>query len=182
MEYGLLVMGAPYASAAPHSALRFAKAVISSGHQVAGVFFYREGIHNASQLMTPPQDELNMREAWVALHQEHGVGRYLGLKHLVVDSIETEFLTLEYANSDKLYVPVSSLNLIGRYMGTQGDTAPLHRLGSDQWEKARKKALKRARDVAAELLDIHARRAAKPGRSMVVDSLLTDAFLQLMYS
>ena len=73
MEYGLLVMGAPYASAAPHSALRCAKAVISSGHQVAGVFFYREGIHNASQLMAPPQDELNMREAWVALHQEHGV-------------------------------------------------------------------------------------------------------------
>jgi len=110
------------------------------------------------------------------VHQEHGVGRYLGLKHLVVDSIETEFLTLEYANSDKLYVPVSSLNLIGRYMGTQGDTAPLHRLGSDQWEKARKKALKRARDVAAELLDIHARRAAKPGRSMVVDSPEYDHF------
>jgi transcription-repair coupling factor (superfamily II helicase) len=110
------------------------------------------------------------------VHQEHGVGRYIGLKHLVVDQIETEFLTLEYANNDKLYVPVSSLNLIGRYMGTQGDTAPLHRLGSDQWEKARKKALKRARDVAAELLDIHARRAAKPGRPMVVESADYDNF------
>ncbi|MEW4982240.1 MAG: transcription-repair coupling factor [Cycloclasticus sp.] len=110
------------------------------------------------------------------VHQEHGVGRYIGLKHLVVDNIETEFLTLEYANNDKLYVPVSSLNLIGRYMGTQGDTAPLHRLGSDQWEKARKKALKRARDVAAELLDIHARRAAKPGRPMVIDSTEYDTF------
>ncbi|ORU93966.1 MAG: transcription-repair coupling factor [Cycloclasticus sp. symbiont of Bathymodiolus heckerae] len=110
------------------------------------------------------------------VHQEHGVGRYIGLKHIVVDSIETEFLTLEYANNDKLYVPVSSLNLIGRYMGTQGDSAPLHRLGSEQWEKARKKALKRARDVAAELLDIHARRAAKPGRPMVVESTDYDAF------
>lgn len=73
MEYGLLVMGAPYTSAAPHSALRFAKAVISRGHQVAGVFFYQEGIHNASSLMTPPQDELNMRDAWIALHHDHGV-------------------------------------------------------------------------------------------------------------
>jgi transcription-repair coupling factor (superfamily II helicase) len=110
------------------------------------------------------------------VHQEHGVGRYIGLKHLVVDSIETEFLTLEYANDDKLYVPVSSLNLIGRFMGSQGDNAPLHRLGSDQWDKARKKALKRVRDVAAELLDIHARRAAKPGKAMVVDSPEYDTF------
>ncbi len=110
------------------------------------------------------------------VHQEHGVGRYIGLKHIVVDSVETEFLTIEYANNDKLYVPVSSLNLIGRYMGTQGDSAPLHKLGSDQWEKARKKALKRARDVAAELLDIHARRAAKPGRPMVVESSEYDTF------
>jgi len=110
------------------------------------------------------------------VHQEHGVGRYVGLKHIVVDNIETEFLTLEYANDDKLYVPISSLNLVGRYMGTQGDTAPLHRLGSEQWEKARKKALKRARDVAAELLDIHARRAAKPGRPMVIESAEYDTF------
>ncbi|BCB62309.1 MULTISPECIES: sulfurtransferase complex subunit TusD [Halomonadaceae] len=73
MEYGLLVMGAPYASAAPHSALRFAKALIDTGHRVAGIFFYQEGVHNASQLMTPPQDELNMRDAWIALHHEHGV-------------------------------------------------------------------------------------------------------------
>jgi len=110
------------------------------------------------------------------VHQEHGVGRYIGLKHIVIEGIDTEFLTLEYANNDKLYVPVSSLNLIGRYMGTQGDTAPLHRLGSDQWDKARKKALKRARDVAAELLDIHARRAAKPGCSMPSESAEYDSF------
>ena len=110
------------------------------------------------------------------VHQEHGVGRYVGLKHINIEGIETEFLSLEYANDDKLYVPVSSLNLIGRYMGTQGDTAPLHRLGSDQWEKARKKALKRARDVAAELLDIHARRAAKPGCAMLSESAEYDSF------
>ncbi|MBV1951143.1 MAG: transcription-repair coupling factor [Cycloclasticus sp.] len=110
------------------------------------------------------------------VHQEHGVGRYIGLKHIVVDNIETEFLTLEYANSDKLYVPVASLNLIGRFMGTQGDSAPLHRLGTEQWEKAKKKALKRARDVAAELLDIHARRAAKPGRKMCIDDVDYETF------
>lgn len=73
MEYGLLVMGAPYTSAAPHSALRFANAVIDKGHQLVGVFFYQDGVHNASMLMTPPQDELNMHDAWVALHQTHHV-------------------------------------------------------------------------------------------------------------
>lgn len=110
------------------------------------------------------------------VHQEHGVGRYLGLTHLDVNDIDTEFLTLEYANNDKLYVPVSSLNLIGRYMGTQGDSAPLHKLGSDQWQKARNKALKKARDVAAELLDIHARRAAKEGKPMIIDSDEYESF------
>ncbi|MCC5904016.1 MAG: sulfurtransferase complex subunit TusD [Halomonas sp.] len=73
MEYGLLVMGAPYVSAAPHSALRFAQAVVKKGHRVSGVFFYQDGIHNASKLMAPPQDELNMRNAWIELHEEHDV-------------------------------------------------------------------------------------------------------------
>ncbi len=97
------------------------------------------------------------------VHQEHGVGRYLGLQTLSVGGIENEFLMLEYANGDKLYVPVSSLHLISRYSGVSSESAPLHRLGGDQWSKARKKALERARDVAAELLDIHAKRAARQG-------------------
>ncbi|WP_249975723.1 sulfurtransferase complex subunit TusD [Vreelandella olivaria] len=73
MEYGLLVMGAPYSSAAPHSALRFAYGLLEAGHRIAGVFFYQDGVHNASMLMMPPQDELNMYDAWVALSRDHGV-------------------------------------------------------------------------------------------------------------
>lgn len=97
------------------------------------------------------------------VHQEHGVGRYCGLQTLSVGGIEAEFLMLEYANQDKLYVPVSSLHLIGRYSGMSAENAPLHKLGGEQWSKAKKKAMERARDVAAELLDIHARRAAHQG-------------------
>lgn len=97
------------------------------------------------------------------VHEQHGVGRYRGLQTLSVDGIDTEFLQLEYAGNDKLYVPVASLHLIGRYTGADEIDAPLHRLGSGQWEKARKKAAEKARDVAAELLDINARRAAQPG-------------------
>lgn len=73
MQYGLLVMGAPYSSPAPHSALRFAHAVLARGHKIAGVFFYHDGVHNASLLMAPPQDELNLREAWAELNQQHAV-------------------------------------------------------------------------------------------------------------
>ena len=102
------------------------------------------------------------------VHQEHGVGRYLGLQTLEIGGIESEFLTLEYANDDKLYVPVSSLQLIGRYSGASAESAPLHKLGSDRWSKAKKKAMERARDVAAELLDIHAKRAAKQGHAFKV--------------
>jgi transcription-repair coupling factor (superfamily II helicase) len=100
------------------------------------------------------------------VHEEHGVGRFLGLQSLEVGGEKTEFLTLEYARGDKLYVPVSSLNLISRYTGASPESAPLHRLGSDQWEKARKRAAEKVRDVAAELLDIYARREARQGTAL----------------
>jgi transcription-repair coupling factor (superfamily II helicase) len=73
------------------------------------------------------------------VHLEHGIGRYLGLTHLEVEGSTAEFLTLEYAEGDKLYVPVSSLQLISRYAGSDPEHAPLHRLGSEQWEKAQRK-------------------------------------------
>jgi transcription-repair coupling factor (superfamily II helicase) len=97
------------------------------------------------------------------VHEEYGIGRYIGLVTLTAGGIEGEFLQLEYADSDKLYVPVNALDLISRYTGASAENAPLHRLGSDQWAKAKKKAINKIRDVAVELLDIYARRAARPG-------------------
>ncbi|MEO1244516.1 MAG: transcription-repair coupling factor [Pseudomonadota bacterium] len=97
------------------------------------------------------------------VHAEYGVGRYLGLTTLETGGITAEFLHLEYADGDKLYVPVHALELISRYTGASPESAPLHRLGSDQWAKARQRAIKKIRDVAAELLDVYARRAARPG-------------------
>ncbi len=111
------------------------------------------------------------------VHQEHGVGRYLGLETIEVGGIEAEFLKLGYANDDKLYVPVSSLQLIGRYSGASAESAPLHKLGSDRWSKAKKKAMERARDVAAELLDVHAKRAAKPGHAFTIDDVEYNLFV-----
>ncbi|HET6724620.1 MAG TPA: transcription-repair coupling factor, partial [Gammaproteobacteria bacterium] len=103
------------------------------------------------------------------VHEDHGVGRYLGLHPLSLSGVETEFLTLEYAGGDKLYVPVAALHLISRYTGGSPEHAPLHRLGSDQWTKAKRRAAEQARDVAAELLDVYARRAAKTGFAFKVD-------------
>jgi transcription-repair coupling factor (superfamily II helicase) len=102
--------------------------------------------------------ELTIGDAVV--HEDHGVGRYLGLQTLDVGDIATEYVTLEYAKGDKLYVPVSALDLISRYSGAAPELAPLHKLGSGQWEKAKRKAAEKVRDVAAELLDIYAQRAA----------------------
>ncbi len=99
------------------------------------------------------------------VHAEYGVGRYLGLVTLTTGGITAEFLHLEYADGDKLYVPVHALELISRYTGASPESAPLHRLGSDQWAKARQRAIRKIRDVAAELLDVYARRAARPGHS-----------------
>ena len=114
------------------------------------------------------------------VHQEHGVGRYLGLVTLKVGGIDAEFLALEYAGGDKLYVPVASLHVIGRYTGVSPENAPLHKLGSDQWTKAKKKAIARIRDVAAELLEIQAKRAVQKGHAFAVQdgdyAAFADAF------
>jgi transcription-repair coupling factor (superfamily II helicase) len=97
------------------------------------------------------------------VHEEHGVGRYLGLEVLKINEIQTEFLQLEYAGGDKLYVPVTLLHLISRFTGVDPEHAPLHRLGSGQWQKAKRKAAEKVRDVAVELLGIYAQRAVRQG-------------------
>jgi transcription-repair coupling factor (superfamily II helicase) len=97
------------------------------------------------------------------VHLNHGIGRYMGLKHIDLGEGTSEFLHLEYADKATLYVPVSQLHLIGRYTGVSADEAPLHRLGSGQWDKARRKAAEQVRDTAAELLNLYARRAAREG-------------------
>ena len=99
------------------------------------------------------------------VHIDHGVGRYLGLTNLSIDGQETELLTLGYANDAKLYVPVSSLQLISRYTGADEEHAPLHKLGTEKWSAAKQKAAEKARDTAAELLDIYAKRESKKGHA-----------------
>ncbi len=105
------------------------------------------------------------------VHLDHGVGRYRGLETLSVgdEHDAQEFLMLEYANEAKLYVPVTHLHLISRYTGSEENLAPLHKLGSDHWRKAKEKAAKEVRDVAAELLDIYARRDARVGYAFPYD-------------
>ncbi|HLB57323.1 MAG TPA: CarD family transcriptional regulator, partial [Gammaproteobacteria bacterium] len=97
------------------------------------------------------------------VHIDHGVGRYLGLQTLSVGEQITEFLCIEYADNTKLYVPVSSLHFISRYSGVDPEQAPLNKLGTEQWQRAKRKAAEEVRDVAAELLDIYAKRAALLG-------------------
>ncbi|SEG28059.1 transcription-repair coupling factor [Vibrio hangzhouensis] len=103
------------------------------------------------------------------VHIDHGIGRYVGLQTLEAGGMTTEYVTLEYQNDAKLYVPVASLNLIGRYSGGAEDSAPLHKLGGEAWVKARRKAAEKVRDVAAELLDVYAKRELKPGYKFALD-------------
>jgi transcription-repair coupling factor (superfamily II helicase) len=110
------------------------------------------------------------------VHAQHGIGRYRGLVNLDLGDGQTEFLHLQYAQDATLYVPVSQLHLIGRYSGASPEEAPLHGLGSGQWEKAKQKAAKRARDSAAELLNIYARRATRQGHSFRFDARDYEAF------
>jgi len=102
------------------------------------------------------------------VHEEYGVGRYLGLQTLDVGDGKTEFLTLEYAGGDKLYIPVFALHFISRYTGTSPENAPLHRLGGDAWEKAKTRARQKAHDAAVEILELQALRAARKGHAFPV--------------
>jgi transcription-repair coupling factor (superfamily II helicase) len=117
-----------------------------------------------------------LREGAPVVHIDHGVGRYLGLATLEVENQVAEFLMLAYAEEAKLYVPVANLHLIARYTGSDDELAPLHRLGSEAWQKAKRKAAEQVRDVAAELLDIYARRAAREGYAFADPKLDYETF------
>ena len=95
------------------------------------------------------------------VHEDHGIGRYEGLQHMDVGGAPAEFMRVRYAGDDRLYVPVSDMQLITRYTGGNPDNAPLHRLGSDAWARIKRRAEQQLRDVAAELLDLQAQRAAR---------------------
>jgi len=133
----------------------------------------RRQIRDAESLIKNLSD---LSEGSPIVHEDHGVGRFKGLKTLSLSGNETEFLTLEYAEGDILYVPVSSLHLISRYSGASEENAPLYRLGGEQWKNIKRRAAERARDVAAELLDIYSRREAKQGHQYQIEHLEMNSF------
>jgi transcription-repair coupling factor (superfamily II helicase) len=112
------------------------------------------------------------------VHEHHGIGRYRGLQTIDLGEGLTEFMMLEYAGSDKLYVPVSSLHLITRYSGAAPEAAPLHQLGSGAWDKAKKRAAEQVRDTAAELLNLYAQRALRQGHAFTVQHHDYEAFAE----
>ncbi|MFM8233020.1 MAG: transcription-repair coupling factor, partial [Candidatus Methylopumilus sp.] len=126
------------------------------------------------------RDLSELKDSDPIVHQQYGVGRFRGLFNLDFGEGESEFLLLEYFGDDKLYVPVSNLDLISRYSGGPAETAPLHKLGSDQWDKAKKKALKQIHDTAADLLNIYSQRSIKKGYAFKINlqdyERFTDGF------
>jgi transcription-repair coupling factor (superfamily II helicase) len=115
------------------------------------------------------RDLTDLRPGSPVVHEDYGVGRFVSLATLDVGGLTNEFLLLEYADGDKLYVPVHALDLVSRYTGAPAETAPLHKLGTDTWEKAKRKAAQRIHDTAAELLDLYSRRAARQGEQLVAN-------------
>ena len=115
------------------------------------------------------RDMAELRVGEPVVHLQFGVGRYQGLQYITTNNISSEFLMLTYAGEDKIYVPVTSLHLISRYTGVDSEHAPLHKLGTDQWQKEKKKAVEKIHDVAIELLDLYAKREAQLGQQYELD-------------
>ncbi|MCA1853666.1 MAG: transcription-repair coupling factor, partial [Beggiatoa sp.] len=124
------------------------------------------------------RDLSELSEGAPVVHEHHGIGRYLGLFLLDAGGTKGEYLGIEYADGDKLYVPVLALHLVTRYTGAEGEKAPLHKLGSHQWQRARARAAQRIRDVAAELLEVYAKRSARTGHAYEIDEDAYQSFAQ----
>ncbi len=135
-----------------------------------------DGKKNRSNAEGMLRDLAEVKVGDPVVHEQHGIGRYMGLVSMDLGEGNAEFLELHYAGEDKLFVPVAQLAAISRYTGANPDDAPLHRLGSGQWEKAKKKAAEQIRDTAAELLNLYARRAARQGFSFPMRQNEFDAF------
>jgi transcription-repair coupling factor (superfamily II helicase) len=155
-------------------------AIVTESELYAGTARARRGRDQAkaSSIENMLRDLSELAVGDPVVHEQHGVGRYRGLVSLDLGEGATEFLQLEYAESDKLYVPVAQLHTIGRYSGAPADQAPLHKLGGADWEKAKKKAAAQVRDTAAELLALYAQRAARLGRRFDVKQHDLDAFAE----
>ncbi|MCG1054733.1 transcription-repair coupling factor [Mycetohabitans sp. B5] len=123
----------------------------------------------ASDVDSMVRDLSELKVGDPVVHSQHGIGRYMGLVTMDLGEGDTEFLHLAYQGDSKLYVPVSQLHMISRYGGADPDNAPLHALGSGQWEKAKRRAAQQIRDTAAELLNLYARRAARQGHAFALD-------------
>ncbi len=132
----------------------------------------------ATQVESMVRDLSELKIGDPVVHAHHGIGRYMGLVSMDLGEGETEFLHLEYAKDTKLYVPVSQLHVISRYSGASPDDAPLHALGSGQWDKAKRRAAQQIRDTAAELLNLYARRATRQGHSFQYSAHDYEAFAE----
>jgi transcription-repair coupling factor (superfamily II helicase) len=122
------------------------------------------------------RDLQSLEPGAAVVHETYGVGRYIGLQLMEIGEQSGEFLAIEYRDGDRVYVPVHALHLVNRYTGGTPETAPLHKLGTDQWARARRRAAEAIRDVAAELLDLHARRAAHKAASLTAGELEYQTF------
>ncbi|CAM5323486.1 transcription-repair coupling factor [Eoetvoesiella caeni] len=138
----------------------------------------RRAQEGSSDVEAMVRDLSELREGDPIVHTQHGIGRYRGLIDMDLGDGTMEFLHLEYANGSTLYVPVAQLHVIARYSGADPEQAPLHQLGSGQWDKARRKAAKQVRDAAAELLALYALRAAREGYSFKLPLNDYQAFVE----
>jgi transcription-repair coupling factor (superfamily II helicase) len=144
-------------------ALRSPPLLLLSESQLFGARARQERRRRRTALADPAailRDLQSLEPGAPVVHETYGVGRYVGLQRMEIAEQSNEFLVLEYRDGDRVYVPVHALHLVNRYTGGAPESAPLHKLGTDQWARARRRAAEAVRDVAAELLDLHARRAA----------------------
>jgi len=147
-------------------------------HQARSVRQGRRQQERSSNVEAMVRDLSELREGDPVVHVQHGIGRYCGLVDMDLGEGTLELLHLEYANGSTLYVPVAQLHVISRYSGADPESAPLHQLGSGQWDKARRKAAKQVRDAAAELLALYALRAAREGYSFKLPINDYQAFVE----
>ncbi len=141
---------------------------------------FGKGIRHRPHAKTPTAKFFSslddLKEGDTVVHLQHGIGRYLGLRRLDVQGFSSDFLLLQFAGTDTLYVPLDRLNHIHRYRGAEQRTPKLDKLGGTSWGKTKAKVKKGIEDMTEELLDLYANREVARREAYQEDSLLVHEF------
>ena len=132
----------------------------------------RQTLANAERL----KSYTDLKPGDFVVHVNHGIGKYVGMQTLEVDGVHQDYITIAYQNNAKIFIPVTQLNLVQKYVSSESKTPHINKLGGTEWTKAKRKVAAKIEDIADELVELYAKREAEKGYAFPKDDSYQDDF------